>query len=270
MNRSIAHPTDFSANSSMAFAHAFRLAIEFRCRLDLVHVRSPTDHDSWVSFPHVRETLARWGLLDTHAPIEEIETRLGVTVRKIEVRHADSVTGVAQYLVSHRPDLVVVATQGRAGLSRWLSGSVAENIARETHLPTLFIGPDAQPFVETDTGLLRLDSALLPVASQPDPRRALDQLRALFQPLAPTLYPLHVGDTPPSLLDTEGAPIPLTVVTRGGVVDTIIEMAERTNCSLIAMPTAGHQGFLDAFRGSTTEQVLHRAPCPVLALPAGP
>jgi len=32
------------------------------------------------------------------------------------------------------------------------------------------------------------------------------------------------------------------------------------------MPTAGHQGFLDALRGSTTEQVLRKAPCPVLAI----
>jgi nucleotide-binding universal stress UspA family protein len=34
------------------------------------------------------------------------------------------------------------------------------------------------------------------------------------------------------------------------------------------MPTAGRHGFLDALRGSTTEQVLHRAPCALLALPA--
>ena len=33
---------------------------------------------------------------------------------------------------------------------------------------------------------------------------------------------------------------------------------------MIVMPTAGHQGFLDALRGSTTEQVF----CPVLAVRA--
>ena len=33
------------------------------------------------------------------------------------------------------------------------------------------------------------------------------------------------------------------------------------------MPTAGHQGFLDALRGSTTERALRHAPCPVLAVP---
>ena len=36
---------------------------------------------------------------------------------------------------------------------------------------------------------------------------------------------------------------------------------------LIAMPTAGQKGFLDALRGSTTERVVAQARCPVLAVP---
>jgi nucleotide-binding universal stress UspA family protein len=34
------------------------------------------------------------------------------------------------------------------------------------------------------------------------------------------------------------------------------------------MPTAGREGVFDALRGSTTERVLRRAPCPLLAVPA--
>jgi len=33
------------------------------------------------------------------------------------------------------------------------------------------------------------------------------------------------------------------------------------------MSTAGHEGFLDALRGSVTEQVLRHSPCPLLAVP---
>jgi nucleotide-binding universal stress UspA family protein len=36
----------------------------------------------------------------------------------------------------------------------------------------------------------------------------------------------------------------------------------------VAMATEGRQGFLDAIRGSVTEQVVCGAPCPVLAVPA--
>lgn len=52
------------------------------------------------------------------------------------------------------------------------------------------------------------------------------------------------------------------------MIETIL--AEAAPCGLVAMPTAGRQGILDAIRGSTTERVVREAPCPVLALPAEP
>ena len=54
----------------------------------------------------------------------------------------------------------------------------------------------------------------------------------------------------------------------GDVVETIRAAAVETQADLIVMVTAGHEGILDALRGSTTEQVLRHAPCPVLAVPA--
>jgi hypothetical protein len=81
----IAHPTDFSEASAEAFAHALRLALEFRCRLDLLHVRS--GDGEWSSFPHVRETLARWELLPADVDHAQIQEKLGIEVRKIEIEH---------------------------------------------------------------------------------------------------------------------------------------------------------------------------------------
>ena len=37
--------------------------------------------------------------------------------------------------------------------------------------------------------------------------------------------------------------------------------------TMIAMTTAGQEGILDTLRGSVTQQVLHRSPCPLLAIP---
>lgn len=54
---------------------------------------------------------------------------------------------------------------------------------------------------------------------------------------------------------------------RGEVIDEIIKEANRLSADLIAMMTEGHNGFLDALRGSVTEQVLRQSPCPVLAVP---
>jgi hypothetical protein len=71
---------------------------------------------------------------------------------------------------------------------------------------------------------------------------------------------LHIGENPPNLDACARTGI------RGEVKETILHIAQERQADMIAMPTAGHQGFLDALRGSTTEQVLRQAPCPVLAI----
>ena len=52
----------------------------------------------------------------------------------------------------------------------------------------------------------------------------------------------------------------------GDVVQEILAEAEKM-VDLSIMSTAGHDGFLDALRGSVTQQVLRAAPCPLLAVP---
>ena len=261
----IAHPTDFSPEGEAAFSHALRLALEYRCRLDLLHVRSPNEKENWADFPHVRETLARWGLLNADASISAIEADLGVTVHKIEIAHHDAIDGVSKFLLSHRPELIVLATHGPAGLTRWLSSSVSEGIARQTHIPTLFFGPEARPFVDLQTGALGLNKLVLPLARDPSPRRALHTLNVLLKPLKPSIHAVHIGDTAPWILDDASEPLDVKLM-QGPVVETILEAGKTAD--LITMPTDGRHGFLDALRGSTTERVLHQANCPLLALPA--
>ena len=87
------------------------------------------------SFPHVRQTLVAWGLMDE----KESPARLGVSVRKVEMEPQSPVDGVRHFLEMHATDLVVLATAGRQGVARWLHGSVAEGISRATATPTLFV-----------------------------------------------------------------------------------------------------------------------------------
>jgi nucleotide-binding universal stress UspA family protein len=76
---------------------------------------------------------------------------------------------------------------------------------------------------------------------------------------------MHVGDSAPKIV---GVPDQSVEVVDGPIEETILRVAQDYHADMIAMPTAGHHGFLDALRGSTTELVLRRAPCPVLAIPA--
>jgi nucleotide-binding universal stress UspA family protein len=264
----IAHTTDFSTESMGAFIHALRLALATRSRLDILHVKTCGEDDSWEAFPHVRPTLIRWGLLDPQAAPADIEANLGVHVSKIEINHDDAQGGISTFLLSHRPDLVVVATHGRMGLHRWLHGSVSEDLLRRTHVPTLLMRPDNRGFVDLESGTLRLRRILVPVAPSPSPERTLHILDSLLSPLGITSDScelMNVGYTLPVLLDSTGKARAVEQF-EGEIVETIFKVAEQRNVDLIAMATAGHHGFLDAFRGSTTKRVLALAPCPVLAM----
>jgi nucleotide-binding universal stress UspA family protein len=269
--RIIAHPTDFSEGSVGAFAHALRMALTTKGHLYLLHVKEPGSPDAWTAFPHVRQILANWGLMDAHASPSQIEDGLGIRITKVEIQHRNPTSGLFEFALGHRPDLIVLATHGRDGVNRWLRGSVSEELARRTHIPTLFLGPNARGFVDVATGRIYLKRLLVPVAHQPLPLRALNILTHIMAPfdVSPTAFRfLHVGDDPPKITSTCGETLQDIEVAEGPVVETILRVAQDEQPQMIAMPTAGHEGFLDALRGSTTEQVLRQAACPLLAIRA--
>ncbi|KAB2833514.1 MAG: universal stress protein, partial [Candidatus Dadabacteria bacterium] len=81
---------------------------------------------------------------------------------------------------------------------------------------------------------------------------------------------LYVGepDDMPAVRHPEHASWTWNSMTRSGsVVETILDVADEISADLIVMGTQGSQGFLDALRGSTTEQVLRRSLSPLLAVP---
>jgi nucleotide-binding universal stress UspA family protein len=268
----IAHPSDFSEYSGAAFSHALAMALTTKSHLYLLHVGEPGTPGSWTSFPHVRELLASWELMDVHELPSQIEAKFGIRITKVEIQHQNPIGGLVQFMLSHRPDLIVLATHGREGLNRWLRDSLSEALARRTHIPTLFLGPKSQGFVDLATGKMRLERVLIPVAHQPSALSSLNVLTHLLAPLgvSPTAFEfLHVGHEPPEISAASGATCSGRVaVKEGPVVETILGAARDRLVHMIAMPTAGHNGFLDVLRGSTTEQVLRQAPCPLLAIRA--
>ncbi len=57
-----------------------------------------------------------------------------------------------------------------------------------------------------------------------------------------------------------------TVLAEGVPFDQILQAAERLQCDLIVMATHGHTGLAHAIIGSVAENVVRRAPCPVLTV----
>jgi nucleotide-binding universal stress UspA family protein len=206
--------------------------------------------------------------MDAGAAQSEVEAKLSIKVVKVEIASEDLAGGIFKFILSNRPDVVVLATRGRQGLNRLLYGSKAEEVARRTHVPAIFIGPEARGFVDKSTGQIRLERILVPVAHSPSPINSLCFLTDLLAPMnisSAAFRFVHVGDTEPKIMGVSGHAVEIV---QGPVEETIVRIAQDYHADMIVMPTAGQHGFLDALRGSTTERVLRQAPCPVLAIPA--
>ncbi len=267
--QTIVHPTDFSDASVDAFVHALRIALATRSRLYLVHI-AESKHDEQDGFPHVRHALARWGLLNENDPPGAVAEKLGIKVAKIGLEPQDPLRGLLRFLDGHPSDLIVLATHGRDGVARWLQGSIAEQLLRAVQLPTLFVPPAARGFVDQATGRLHLSRVLMPVDHAPPPDAALDTIRAFIRAMkvpGDAIELMHVGAVGPLVQQGGGRGLVPVALRTGDVVESIQDTANERRADLIAMPTAGHHGFLDALRGSTTERVVRHAPCPVLAVP---
>ncbi len=270
---SVFHASDFSEASDNAFAHALAIALLRQARFTILHAGEPAaDKALWTAFPPVRRTLERWGLLEEGSPRSAVFEEFSMKVKKIRSPKRDPLRACLEHLVEEPADLLVLATEGREGPPRWMRSSVAEALARRVEANTLFVPRDARGFVSRETGRIELRRILLPVDRTPDPRAAIVVATRVARALGDgsvTITLLQVGDG--AVLDELRLPEDEAwswerQARSGEVLEEILAAADALSPDLIAMTTAGRDGVLDALRGSTTEQVLRQAPCPLLAI----
>jgi nucleotide-binding universal stress UspA family protein len=200
-------------------------------------------------------------------------------------------------------DLIVICSHGRTGAARWLLGSVAEHVARQSAAPVLVLpqhGPaPSGPHPDAEQPL----RVLVPLDGSPLAEAALAPAVALAQALsAPEPAALHLGlvllpfeadaASMPEGLALQGARTYLSRVAArlratspalavGWSVVAKLDAAEALTrlaaggedaggagaprrCDLIAMATHGRSGMVRWALGSITERVLHSAQLPLL------
>jgi len=267
----IIHPTDFSRGSNVAFAHALKLTLGTKGKLEILHVDREQRRADWDSYPSVRETLSSWNLLPQDAQKTDV-AKLGVHIHKSACKGSDTSSGVLEHISRRGSDLVILATHRREGLDRWLHSSLAETVANRSEAASLFIPYGMDGFVSLETGEVSLNRVLIPIDTTPDPQPVVDAVAELVDAICSVkveVHLLHVGDPAqmpsPTLPHSEMCQW-IWETRIGKVVDCICEYAADNAVDLVAMTTNGHDGFLDAIRGSTTERVLHQCDCPVLSV----
>jgi nucleotide-binding universal stress UspA family protein len=268
----ILHPTDFSLGDEGAFAHALRIGLAGESEISLLHVARDQDDVHWSDFPHVRDLLTQWEFIPENATKEMVKAT-GMIIKKALRSGRNPVKEIASYLEAHPCDLVVLATHQRNGLASWLQHSRSEAIARKSETMTLFVPRQVRGFVSSETGCIQLNNILVPVAHQPSAHRAAkaaEAMASLFSVAEVRIEFLHIGnetDAPNVQIPSHSGWVVEHSAWEGDVVEHILSTSETQNTDLIVMATEGHHGFIDALRGSTTEQVLKQTKCPLLAVP---
>lgn len=267
----VLHPTDLSEASERAFHHALAIALRQRAQFTLLHAVGRRATDNWPGFPSVRDKVAQWRAAGT---LDGLEDRMRQTaISKVESDIRDPVAASMHYIGRHAVDMIVLAIEGRSGLSRLLGPSRAERLAREAKLLTLFVPHEGRYFVDADTGAVSLKRILVPIDPATDPKPAMLRAvrsAALLDDPSLEITLLHVGDGQEGTVDAVPE-LPFcrwSVAHRGGdVVEGILGVAETMAADAIYMTTAWSRAALGRGEGSVTEHVLSRASCPVMAVP---
>ncbi len=273
---SIFHPTDLSQASEVAFVHALKLTLGLQGKLTVFHVTDNVDSVGWGDLPGVRNTLERWGLIPAGSERDVVAT-LGIDIRKTIGNSDDPVASSTRYLEDHPTDMVVLATRANQGRMSWFGGSVSKPLARQSGaVISLFLPHGVDGFVDRQTGDTNLKKVLIPAATSPHPRLAINAVARLAEMLDLTdleVTLLYIG------ADASAAPaVDLPEVGQwswevieddGNKGDIITAFANENEIDLVSMTTEGPNGFLDALRGTTTERVMRGVSCPLLAVAAG-
>jgi nucleotide-binding universal stress UspA family protein len=292
--RRILCPVDFSDASRHAIDHSIAIAAWYGAHVTALHVlQRPFVFEPPLLFAE------RGGLKNLPANREIVVSRLndwmtpattaGVPwdARIDEGVPADCVLQYARFLPA---DLVVIGTHGRSGFEHLVLGSVAEKVLRNAPCPVLTVPPRA-----STASTLPFKRILCPVDFSAPSIEALRVALSLAEEADAELAVLNVIDWPDDdtfLVETFDSPEmrrrlelqtssridalipddarvwsrPGAKVAIGKAYQEIVGAANEMPADLIVIGVHGRKALDLTIFGSTTNQVVRRAPCPVLTI----
>ena len=222
---------------------------------------------------------------------------LGVET-KIDVRFGPPAASIVEEAEQAEDTLIAMSTHGRAGVGRWIMGSVTDRVLHTTMTPLLVVHPErgaptVDSVAEITTLIVPLDGsdlaeAVLPVAAEV--AKATGAIILLVRTLdAPSRSSLSVtelasrgvsestreeaetaeylGARAAALREDSVADV-RTWVMRGNAAEEIEELAKNTPDSMIVACTHGRSGVGRAVMGSVTDRLARHSGHPALIVRA--
>jgi nucleotide-binding universal stress UspA family protein len=297
MFKHILCPVDFSEASEHAIQYAIALARIHHADITALHVYSPpfVPPDTPVLEALSRDDDMRRLETEAAALFADATTR-GLRVDVI-VEHGQAARDILTHAAALPADVIVMGTHGAGGFEHLMLGSVAEKVVRKATCPVFTVPPQAQFDAEAPFKKLvcAVDFSEWSLA-------ALEEACAIAEESHGSVTAVHVIEWPwsePSP-DLEGIPAPQAAalveyrryqetmarsrldtvvgevcrnrchvdirVVHGKPYTEVLCAAEREHADLVVVGVHGRNPLDVFFFGSTTHQVVRRAPCPVLTL----
>lgn len=285
-------PTDGSDHAVRAAEHGSALSEKFDATVHVLHVVDTQSGAGPFDVGGIRDEVIGRLEEEGEGAIEASEAVFDGSdpLRTGIVRGQPSET-ILEYATDHEVDILVMGTQGRTGLERYLMGSVTERVIRAAELPVLTVRATDQRHFDGD-----YDEILVPTDGSRSAGAAVEHGIAIADHFDARLHAVNVVDigefaatgnfTPPAeLLEryrSQGASATdriatrardagveaVTAVCEGFPAEELIGYRKDNDIDLIAMGTAGRTGLRRYLIGSTTERIIRRAEVPVVAVNA--
>ena len=141
MYKKILVPLDGSELSESVLNHVVTIATSCQVpEVVLMRVREPLDQGVRIALdPEIAAELDEAYHNEAANYLEKIATTLkrkGIAV-KVEVLSGNPAEEIIKYSQRSGVDLIIMSTHGRSGVSRWVFGSVADKVIRQTEVPVL-------------------------------------------------------------------------------------------------------------------------------------
>ena len=297
----ILYPTDLSEASAHAAEWAAAVAAYYKSAITVLHVVSPI----LIAVPGLRTSIAGESLEDTEMERlrRDVAARFnGVLVDKrqfdVLIDGGQPANRILERAANLPADLVVMGTHGTSGFEHLVLGSVTEKVLRKACCPVLTVPPRAQatsrlPFRRvlcaidfSDSSLAALQFALSLVQEsdaaltlvhvlewpwEEPPPPALEEL-PIEQVFALAEFRRYCEQSAQKRLESlvpdslRVSQTPLSRVDNGKAYVQILQMAAEESTDLIVVGVHGRNPLDVVLFGSTTNQIVRRATCPVLTL----
>lgn len=285
MYEDILFPFDGSEGAAEALHHAAEIANWTDGEIRLLYVADTTEY----STTRVQSTVV-------DGQVEHGEDVLETATETLDSLAADYSTDVVQgapaetiveYAEKYDHDVIVMPTQGRQGLSRYLLGSVTEKVVRLSSVPVLTarMNPDDEFEFPYEQILLATDGSQ---SAENAAKHGLDLAAAVdatvhalstveTDVLGPDVRSESVTtagreaaeaavETIANAAQRRGMDEVVRHVEDGAPAETIIDVIDREGIDAVVMGTTGRRGIKRILLGSVAEKTVRSAPVPVITV----